>query len=190
MARFAGITCYNFSRGGLTTKTWWGSTAYDLCFDGQHKCEAYIIALGVNDAIAQMTVGSSSDIDLSDYTQNADSYYGNYGKIIQKIQELQPKAKIFVMTNPEAAENDGYNSAVRDMATIFDNVYIIDLRLYGRELFMSGQIRACHRNGHYNAVGYKLISKIISTYIDWIVSHNLTEFNQVELIGTDWSWNN
>lgn len=192
LARATGNTYYNFSSGGLTTKTWWSSQQKTTCLDGQHNCEAYIIGLGENDAgIAEMTVGTEADIDLSDYTQNADTFYGNYGKIIQAIQELQPKAKIFVITNPiKARETAGYNTAVRDMATIFDNVYIIDLYTYGLEIFTSGDIKDCKRNGHFNAVGYKLISYVISTYIDWIVGHNLDEFNQVEFIGTEWSYNN
>ena len=189
LARATGNTYYNFSNGGLTTKTWMTSQHATNCFDGQHLCEAYIIGLGENDAIAEMTVGTASDINLSDYTQNADTYYGNYGKIIQRIKAVQPKAKIFALTNPQYnRETAGYNDAVRGMSEIFDNVYIVDLYKDGRTIINSGFPSLCKRNGHYNAIGYQYISRIIATYIDWIIENNPDDFNQIEFIGTQWEY--
>ena len=189
LARATGNTYYNFSAGGYTTKEWLTSSKATDCFDGNHDCEAYIIGLGINDKNLPMTVGTSADINLSDYTQNADTFYGNYGKIIQKLQEHEPKAKIFVITNPNNdSEYFGYNTAVRDMATIFNNVYVLDLFTYGYDIINTGFVKANRRSGHYNAIAYKYISQIIATYIDWIIENNRSEFEQVEFIGTDYVW--
>ena len=191
LARATGNTYYNFSRGGLTTKSWNSSTYASTCFDGNHKCEAYIIGLGVNDQVASMSIGTSADINMSDYTQNADSFYGNYGKIIQRIKEHQPKAKVFVITMPDTtktAETEGYNPVIRDMATLFDDVYVIDLYTYGTNIISKGFPKLCMRNGHYNAIGYQYISRIIGTYVDWIIENNPDEFNQIEFIGTNHSY--
>ena len=189
LARKTGNTYYNWSSGGQSTRTWLQSSYATECFDGQHLCEAYIIGLGQNDANYNYTIGSSADIDLADYNNNADSFYGSYGKIIQKIKEVQPQAKIFVITDPNASTNTkGYNAPIRDMANIFTNVYVIDMREYALKYMKSPVVIAQSRNSHFNAYGYKLFAMMIANYIDWIVTHNYTEFTQVELIGTGHSW--
>ena len=189
LARKTGNTYYNWSRGGMTTKTWLQSEYATECFDGQHLCEAYIIGLGQNDNNVGMTIGTSADIDLANYNNNADTFYGNYGKIIQKIKEVQPQAKIFVITDPNyGMNNNGYNAPIRDMATIFDNVYVIDMQAYGYKYYINTVLNAQMRGSHYNAYGYKVFSVMITNYIDWIVTTHYTEFTQVELIGTGHSW--
>ena len=189
LARKTGNTYYNWSKGGLSTRTWLTSTYAAECFDGNHKCEAYIIGLGQNDHNQSITIGTSADIDLSDYNNNADTVYGNYGKIIQKIQELQPQAKIFVLTDPNPyVERDGYNAPMRAMPGIFDNVYLLDLYTYGEKYYKNDVIMAQQRAGHYNAYGYKMFSMMIANYISWYVTTYYSEFEQVELIGTGHSW--
>lgn len=191
LARMTGNTYYNFSRGGLTTKTWLESSYATQCFDGEHKCTAYFIGLGQNDKNVSMTVGTTADIDLSDYNNNADTYCGNYGKIIQKIQEMQPKAKIFCFVDPHPPHDDqSYNEAVRDIIELFDNVYLLDLAEYGESLFRGANsiIGSQLRSGHYSALAYQYIAYVIATYVDWIMKNNLSEFSQIEFIGTDRSW--
>lgn len=190
LARMTGNTYYNFSKGGLSTKTWLASEYATQCFDGSHNCTAYIIGLGQNDKNAGYTIGTSADIDLTDYNNNADTFYGSYGKIIQKIQELVPKAKIFVVTDPlDGVENAGYNTAIRAMETIFDNVYVVDIRLYGRNTYYSGLISKSSRGGHYNAIAYRLMASIIGSYISWIIENNPLEFKAIEFIGTSYDVN-
>ena len=50
IARSAGCTVYNFSRGGMTASEYWNSFAEANDYWNPDKlCQAYIIALGVND---------------------------------------------------------------------------------------------------------------------------------------------
>ncbi len=191
LARLTGNTYYNFSKGGLTTKTWLESSYATECFDGNHNCDMYFIGLGQNDKNASMPVGTTADINLSDYTQNNDTYCGNYGKIIQKLRELQPKAPIFCFIDPNPPMGDqAYNNVIPDIVELFDNVWIIDLLTYGKELFTdpTGIIGSQARSGHYSALGYQQIAFIIATYVDWIVRNNLSDFSQVEFIGTNYEW--
>lgn len=189
LARMTGNTYYNWSSGGRTTSSWLSSSYATQCFDGQHKCEAYIIGLGQNDRNQNITIGTLTDIDKSNYENNSNTYYGNYGKIIQKIKEMQPKAKIFVLTDPqEATETKGYNTAVRTISTLFDDVYLVDLYTYGKELYSSGIIAECNRSGHYNAMAYREMALIIASYIDWIMRHNVSDFSQIEFIGTEYAY--
>ena len=189
LARMTGNTYYNWSRGGLRCDTFLTSSMAAECFDGEHKCEAYIIGLGQNERNKSYPVGTAADINLEDYEQNAATYYGNYGKIILKIKEVQPKAKIFVLTDPlSAVEAAGYNAAVREISTMFDNVYLVDLFTYGSTLYSSGFLVQQKRGGHFNAVGYYLCALIIATYIDWIMKKYPEEFREVEFIGTDYKY--
>ena len=50
MARAAGNTVYNFSRGGMSAKWYLDSFGNEICaWDKSKACQAYIFALGVND---------------------------------------------------------------------------------------------------------------------------------------------
>nr|DAE32426.1 MAG TPA: hydrolase [virus sp. ctEfN2] len=197
LARMTGNTYYNFSRSGWSTRDWLtGDFGGNLAFDGNHACDCYFIGLGQNDNNQSIPVGTRADINLSDLAQNADTYYGNYGKIIQKIQARYPKAKIFIMTDPldkaSSPENNGYNDAVRTIATMFNNVYLMDLYRYGKEMYDyygANLLSINKRYAHFNAVGYYLCALNIATYADWIMRKNPTEFLEVEFINTDMHYN-
>ena len=193
LARESGNTYYNFSKGGLTAKTWMTDADYGYALASQSDklCDAYIIGLGQNDSGQHMTVGTSADINLTNPDLNADSFYGNYGKIIQKMQIIAPKAPIFVISRPTVPPSNEYETAIRAMPTIFSNVYLIDLYKYVNDFYDSNSIiRQCLRSGHYNAVAYKTISKYISQEISNVIVANLNDFLQVEFINTKWSWTN
>lgn len=189
LERMTGNHYYNWSAGGLRTDTWLSSSYATECFDGNHLCQAYIIGLGQNDNNKNQgsDIGSVSDIDLSNYSNNANTFYGRYAKIIQKIKEVQPKAKIFVVTDPNDSVNaNGYNVAIRKMAELFNFVYVLDMREHWNDAPCSTLLNNQKRYGHFNAVGYFLIAKMMMTYIDWIMQKHWKDFREIENIGTDW----
>lgn len=192
MARMSGNTYINFSKGGMNTRTWLTSEkGYPLASQTENICDAYIIGLGVNDAnnLGLSYLGTSSDIDTSDYTNNGDTFYGNYAGIIQRMQVLQPKAKFFLLTMPRTTTlYQTFNEAIRDIATILNNCYVIDLEEHASE-FGTGSFDALNaRNGHFNAIAYNNIAIQISKLISKYMYENYTEFSQVEFIGTDYEW--
>ena len=189
LARMTGNKYYNWSAGGLRTDTWLASSYAAECFDGEHLCQAYIIGLEQNDnnKSSGSDIGTSADIDTSDYNNNADSFYGRYAKIIQKIFEVQPKAKIFVITDPnDGVDANGYNTAIRAISGMFSNVYLIDMRSDWNDAPCASLLNNQKRYGHFNAVGYFLIAKMLMTYIDWIMQTKWEDFREIENIGTDW----
>ena len=199
IARWEGITGINFTAGGLTTRTALSGYVNPESFASDaNKCIAYIIGLGVNDRYFAsignpngVELGTTADIHLEDRSQNPDTYYGNYASIICRIIEVQPKAKIFLITNPaEDSETSGYNGAIRYMATIFDNVYIVDLYTYGLEIYtaMKNTSGPYWYNAHSTALGYMESAKHIMSYIDWIIKNNLVAFKDVQFIGTDYHY--
>ena len=102
LARNLGTECINFSEGGLTTKTWLTSAKGLPLLLSSNAQDIYYLALGINDAYhlsnaPVVPLGTIDDIK-ADYTQNPDSFYGNYGRIIDQIKAKAPKAKLIMFT--------------------------------------------------------------------------------------------
>ncbi len=188
LARMAGTTVYNFSCGGMSAKDYvngWAESKGYWSKDLAAQC--YIMALGVND-LKTIDVGDITDVDTNDYNNNKDTFIGHYAKIIQRYKEIQPKAKFFLMTIPlyssdeKNEKRDAHAEALYKLAELFDNTYVLDFRKYApvydenfRDLFFLG----CHMN----AAGYLVTAKMVASYIDYIIRHNMDDFRQVGFIG-------
>lgn len=198
LARACGSTVYNFTRGNMTVREYCDSFASAMGYwDRKLAAQAYVIALGVNDLDPDDSiVGSLADVD-PDYHFNKPTFAGYFARIIQHYKEIQPDAVFFLLTIPEEPEGtlreevrDRYRAQgalMRDFAAFFTNTYVIDLEKYGpvqdaefRRLFYTG--------GHLNSAGYYLMSKLIGSYIDYVIRHNLEKFNQAGLIGTPYKY--
>ena len=118
MARRNGISCTNFSKGGLTTRTWLTHGKGKTLLLSEPPKNLYILALGINDVnkLGTAYIGSSADI-ASDYNNNADTFWGNYSKIISIIKEHAPNAKIVISTMANTSDNyPAFNSAITELA--------------------------------------------------------------------------
>lgn len=186
MARNAGIKAFNFSRGGMTAK-WFMDSYGDECgvWTAEKKCQAYIIALGVND-LKEIEIGSTADIDLEDYKNNKPTFAGYYAQIISRLKTIQPDAKFFLVTMPKGdrEEVEPHAALLRDIAKIFENTYVIELNKYSPDYSNSEFRKSFFCGGHMNAAGYILTAQMITSYIDYIVRHNFRDFSQVGFIGT------
>lgn len=189
IARKNGLFAYSFSRGGMSAKEYIESFAEERGFwDKDKACQAYVIALGVNDVFnMNMEIGSIDDIDPEDYTKNKPTYMGYYAQIVSRYKEISPDAKFFFVTLPDDINRnkeklDGVINAIYSLSEYFDNSYVIDLFKYGpkydekfREIF--------YLYGHMNPSGYIFTAKMIDSYIDYIVRHNPEAFKTAGLIG-------
>lgn len=192
--QFIGRSCqskvYNFSAGGMTAKAYIDYYADEKGFWSRDKlAQAYIIALGVNDIINQgYELGTTADICKEDYTKNAQTFAGYYGQIIQRIKELQPRAKIFLVSMPRGGDDkDEKRKATRDLleefTKFFDRTYLIDLYTYAPVNDEAYNKR--FSLGHLTPMGYVLTARMIESYIDYIIRKYPEDFNQVGFIGTD-----
>lgn len=195
MARAAGCEVLNFSRGGMTASEYMESFGEaNGFFDKDKACQAYIIALGVNDILNRHDeVGSVRDIDLNDYRNNKKTFAGYYASVIQKYREISPKSRIFLMTmvpnDKRAGEGiEAHRKLLYDIAKLFDFVYVLDFCEYApphdeefRKHFYLG--------GHLNAMGYLLTAQQVMSYIDYIIRNNYEDFSQTAFIGKDGSYN-
>lgn len=189
IARMTGTDFFNSSTGGLTVRTWLSGYASALFDNPDNLCKAYIIYLGTNDQSkilsGEMPLGSLGDIDLGNWQNNVDSFAGRYGEIIQRIKQTQPKAKIFCVTvpkRPTSATDNVCNPIIRQIPSLFTNVYLIDLWRYAKPI-------PHYTGSHLNAIGYQIFGWQITSYIDYIIRKNPVEFNEVQFIGTNYQYN-
>lgn len=192
MARACGSTVYNFSRGGMTASAFNESFGEQCGFYlPEKRCQAYIIALGVNDILnRRQEIGSAEDICPEDPGKNARTFSGEYGKIIQKIKEMQPKARVFLMTMPRDSRDeersrlaDLHAKLLYEIADMFEYTYILDFRRYA-PVYDEEFRKNYFLGGHMNAAGYLLTAKYVMSYIDYIIRHNMEDFSQIGFVGT------
>ncbi len=189
IARAAGCTVYNFSRGGMTAKEYWERFAEENDYWNPDKlCQAYILALGVNDLLnLNWEMGSVDDINLEDYNKNANTFCGYYARIIQRLKSMQPQAHFFLMTMPRCGDAKDEQKAqhaklLHEMAKIFDYTYVIDFYEYSPvhdEEFK----KAFYLGGHMTPTGYVFTAKITMSYIDYLIRQTPEDFVQVGFIG-------
>ena len=190
MCRKTGRTGYQFSTGGQTTKGWLSTSAansagVNMLTDGHHKCQAYIIGLGVNDARQNaVPLGTSADIG----GDNNNSFYRNYAKIISTIQETAPKAPIFCITIPKANSTNGsydnvesYSLAIEEVAALYNSVYVIQ-----PSISKVSELFALYKDiYHYSALGYARIAEYMLELLNACVEENKGDFVQLNLLGSD-----
>lgn len=194
LARATGSKVYNFSRGGMTAKKFMEHFADENdVWNPEKICQAYIIALGVNDAVGNrdgIPVGNVGDINPEDYMQNADTFCGWYARIIQKIKQIQPQARIFLMTIPRDDSTrrnelrEYHAKLIYKLAELFDHTYVIDFLQYA-PVFGSEVKKNFYLGSHMNPAGYSLVAKLVMSYIDYIIRSDFESFAQVAFIGRD-----
>ena len=188
IARKNGLTAYNFSKGGMTAKEYIESFAEDRGFwDKDKACQAYVIALGVNDIINfNMELG-----DISDAGTDKDTIVRYYMEIIKRYKEISPDAKFFFVTmpHPNTEEKNKKAVALRDaiykINAVTENSYVIDLYEYAPVYYECSFREKFFLYGHMSPSGYIFTAMIIDSYIDYIVRHNPEDFKTTGLIGTD-----
>lgn len=192
IARKNGIKAYNFSRGGMTAKEYMESFAESKgMWDKDKACQAYVIALGVNDIYNQnMEIGSIEDIDDENFLNNKPTFAGYYGGIIQRYKEISPDAKFFFVTFPNTNtpqrdfKTHGMINLLYALAEHFDNSYVINLYKYG-PVYDEEFKEKFFMYGHMSPSGYILTARMIDSYIDYIVRHNPDDFKTIGFVGTD-----
>ena len=194
IARKNGLKAYNFSRGGMTAREYLESFAKDNGFwDREKACQAYVIALGVNDILGRgMEIGTIRDVETMDEEVPYDKpvFLRYYAGIVRRYKEISPGAKFFFVTFPDTTlpgrkeKTVAVREALYALAEYFEDAYMIDLYQYGPvhdEKFMD----RFYLYGHMNPSGYILTARIIDSYIDYIVRHNPEDFKTVGLVGVE-----
>ena len=190
IARKNGLTAYNFSRGGMTAKWYLESYAEEQDFWNPEKaCQAYVIALGVNDVYNQKwEIGEKADIEKTEF-EGARPFISYYAEIVRRYKEISPDAKFFFVTVPgeyfrQVETTKKIVGAMYDLAEHFENSYVIDLFKYAPEF--DEEFREKHfLLGHMTPAGYLYFAQLVDSYIDYIIRTRPEDFKTVGFIGTD-----
>lgn len=197
MERNSNRTYKIFAKGGLEASQWLTDTdkGYPVASLTENLCQAYIIGLGINDSARHDTsyIGTVADIDTTNEDLNANSFIGNYAKIIQKMKKLQRGVKIFVLTmgdsttDTNAPTYQAYNEAIREIAGFFENVYLIDLYALHHEEYAeeNGFFKTNTLANHFTPPAYQVVAKYISNEMSKIMYENPNDFIYTSFIGTD-----
>ncbi|WP_273708837.1 SGNH/GDSL hydrolase family protein [Leuconostoc mesenteroides] len=121
ISRRNGIKYLNIAKGGITTRDYLTDPDCLPKLNLSEPSDLYVLILGINDA-AKLGTGYLGTIDdiKTDSVQNADTFYGNYGKIISAIKTKSPNAIIFMFDTPfKGSVNDSFNEAAKNIANHF-----------------------------------------------------------------------
>ena len=170
LARRNGFTGVNFSKGGLSTKTWLTDANGLSKLNSETACDLYILALGINDywLEAEGYIGTEADI-----TTKANSFYGNYTKIIEAIKAKAPTARIVMCTLAGTDTKPvAFSEAIRNIANHYNLPIAEPL---SDPYFKSAEYTQMKYGGHPTITSYaamatayeNVISKAMFNYFDY-----------------------
>ena len=84
------------------------------------------------------------------------------------------------------ALEDRLNEGIRRLPDLFPRTYVLDIARYAPPFDEDVFVRSYQLGGHLNPMGYLLFARMIGSYIDYIIRHNMNDFKQVGFIGTPW----
>ncbi len=194
IARSTGAKVYNFTAGGMSAQKYLDWFASDNGFWAPElAAQAYIVALGVNDTLNDLALPMGTLADIRENPEeNEKTFLGCYAAVLQKYRAIAPGAKFFLVTMPvseiypsamQQQRADEHRALMYALAEKFSNTYVIDLRQYAPH-YDAAFIRKFYLGYHMNPMGYLLTAKMIMSYMDYIIRHNMDAFRQVGLIGT------
>ena len=175
LSRTYGISVDLYSQGGANTRTWLSSDFGLQRLQASEPCEMYYIGLGNNDyfSLGESYLGTISDVTVGNESSNADTYYGNYSRIIAELKSKSPRCKIFCFTEPNIGNRELshlYNLAIKEVAGLYDNVFVLDLE--NDTFYSSKPISDTRVGSHYTPAGYKMMSEYIyKITCEFIISH-------------------
>ena len=197
LARTCGNTVYNLSRGGMTAKEYCESFAEQKGFwDAQYVAQAYIIALGVNDLYnnravvsGEEAIGTVEETDPKNWKNNPKNFAGYYSTIISRYQQIQPRAKFFLVTFPREELDSrhlelaqAHRKLLYDFADRDPNIEVVDLWQYA-PIYDAAFKSVFFMGGHMTPMGYVFTAKMIATCIDHLIRKDPLSYAEAAFIG-------
>ena len=187
LERLTGTVYRNYSRGGMTAKEFYETWADQKGFWQWNQ--AYIIALGNNDMFVRgHPVGSVADIHPGEPEKNADTFFGNMGRIVSKLKSIEKDARIFLVSMQRRGEETGdpmicgVAEEMKKMCELFSFTYLIDMTNEGP--VYDQEMRKTFALGfHPNAMGYYSYGLMVGNYIDYLIRKHPKDFFEVPFIG-------
>lgn len=173
MARKWGTQMLHLAEGGLSTRTWLTSDNGLKKLNDSDPQDIYYLCLGINDyyGLKKNYLGTEADMD-----SNADTFYGNYARIIKAIQVKSPKA-LMIMFGVANNEGDAalFADAQKKIADKFGIPFISE-----REdpFFTSDAYNGQMSGGHPQAPGYGAMALAMERLVQKAIVINPDYFNR------------
>ena len=146
VARLSGANSDIYAVGGYTSTDAWNAYKDNIIAKDN---QLYVVYLGTNGGLTDTV---STDCAGDDYTQYADTYTGNYGKILGKIKSLGKKA-ILVKVYAPLAIRDLTNKVIDDFGEKFD--FPVIESIYNKDYcYHCYPDKTGINEVHYNDLGY------------------------------------
>jgi len=147
VGRSYGSDINSYASSGLSTRDWLTNTSVGLQkLLADAPSSLYLLCLGINDGAIynedQTYLGSIADIK-PDFTQNPDTFYGNYGRIFEQISAHAPNAKIIFINPPTynalSPTYQLFTEAIEEIANHFDVPFVdsMDDEFFSSEFFQT-----------------------------------------------------
>lgn len=172
LERKTGSTVVCYSKGGLSTKTWLENTTYGLAkLNSETANQLYIIALGINDGNQNISIGTVSDIT----SDNTNSFYSYYGRIIRAVKAHAPNAIIMLSTCARWSNTyKPYSVAIRAIGEYY-SLPVLDLDESG--FFQSDFFADTQVSNHPTAINYSAMAKEYERLIEDALAKNASQYN-------------
>lgn len=178
LARHCGMDATNYSVPGYDISKWLTDVNYGLPkLESDSPRDLYVIFMGINtekkisDQTADAPIGTTADIDLSDPTQNADTFIGHYGRMLSAIINHAPNSKIIVVNY--ITNNADKRVAIPAIAEVF-NVPVIDLQ--NDDFYKSTFYTQNMHTGHPIAATYAGMAVAFERQINECIVDNISYF--------------
>lgn len=183
LGRKTGSTWINFTRGGLSTRSWLTDSDHGLAdLESEDPCDLYVLVLGINDMAISSYLGSITDITSHEsYTDYPDTFYGNYGKIFEQILEHAPASKIIFSTMANNVQGDSSSSGAFNAAIIeIAEHYGVPVVKQYEDSFFKSTIYTAMYGAHPTKAGQAGMATAFERMICKCVASNLTYFNSFD----------
>lgn len=175
LARKWGTSMLHLAKGGLSTRTWLTDDQGLKKLNESDPQDIYYLCLGINDyfGLGDSYLGIESDME-----SGADSFYGNYAKIIKAIKAKAPLAKIIMfgiaITSGDSHDRQQrFSDAQQKIAEHFNIPFISE---NDDELFSSDYFTKSMGSGHPSSYLYGAMAEAFERLIQRAVYRNRDYF--------------
>lgn len=176
MARKHGTVCTNYSSGGLHTRSWLTAAKGLPLLLANEPEDAYYLALGINDyyVLGESYLGSIKDItDYSSYSDYGDTFYGNYGRIIEQIRNHAPNSKLVMFTCASTEEvPQKFNNAIIEIANHYELPYAVQ----AEDDFFQSTVYTNMAGGHPTSIAYSGMALALERLLINCIVNNMSYF--------------
>ena len=164
-AQKLGLEFQNLGEDGATVSSFIGYNVFNKI---KGTPDIISIYLGAND-ISKLSLGTIDDV----YTEGAETctYYGGLKYIVKKLKETYPLAMIILIGNTYtttrvSSKVDEFNKAKKDIATLYNVLYLDMARATGFDLSFEGMVTELQLNSiHPNYKAHEIMGSRLTGFI-------------------------